>query len=103
MTNSQKIISKRANSLAERIKQGANALAIFAEGLSDADWQMPVVGDGRTVGVVVHHVASTYPLEVELDQVLASGKPITGATTEVVNKMNAEHAHKNANRKRLNY
>ena len=96
MTNSQTTVSKKANSLAERITQGANSLAIFAEGLSDSDWQMPVVGDGRTVGVVVHHVASTYPLEIELAQVLASGKPITEATMEVVDQMNADHAREYA-------
>ncbi|MFQ6610401.1 MAG: DinB family protein [Fidelibacterota bacterium] len=96
MSNSQTTISKKANALAERIKEGANALSVYAEGLSEADWQTPVVGDGRTVGVVIHHVASSYPVEVELAQVLASGKPISGVTMMVVDKMNAEHAQKNA-------
>lgn len=96
MKNSQTTISKRANSLAERILLGANELATLAEGLSDDEWKTPVIGDGRTVGVVVHHVASVYPLEIELAQMLASMKPITGATIEVVNKMNAEHAQKYA-------
>lgn len=96
MTNSQMTISKRANSLAKRITQGANSLTIFAEGLSDSDWQMPVVGDGRTVGVVVHHVASTYPMEIGLAQILASGKPITEATMEVIDQMNADHAREHA-------
>ena len=31
------MMSKRSNALAERIEQGAEALAIFAEGLSDAE------------------------------------------------------------------
>jgi len=97
MTNLQKTKSKRANSLAERITHGANSLAIFAEGLSDSEWRTPVVGDGRTVGIVVHHVASTYPLEIELAQVLASGKSITEATMEVVDQMNAAHSKEYAN------
>ena len=96
MTNSQTTKSKRANELAKRINQGANTLAVFAEGLSDTEWNTPVKGDGRSVGIVVHHVASTYPLEIELAKVLASGQPITGATMEVVNKMNADHAKENA-------
>lgn len=96
MTQVQKSISKRANILAERIIQGANTLASYAEQLSKEEWQKPVIGDGRTVGVVVHHVASVYDLEVELAKVLASGQPITEATMEVVDAMNAEHARENA-------
>ncbi len=96
MSNSSTIKNRRANELANRITQGASTLGIFAKGLSDSDWQKPVVGDGRTIGVVVHHVASTYPLEIELSQLLASGQPITGATMEVVDQMNATHAQENA-------
>jgi len=88
--------NQRAYALAERIALGANILVVFAERLSDKDWVKPVIGDGRTVGVVVHHVASVYPLEIELAQLLASGKPITGATMEVINQMNADHAKKHA-------
>jgi hypothetical protein len=96
MKNSQTTISNRANTLADRITQGADALAVFAKGLSDSDWQTPVPGDGRTIGVIVHHVASMYPLEIELAQSLASGKPITGATMDVVDQMNAKHAQEHA-------
>jgi hypothetical protein len=94
MSNLQTVNNKRANALADCILQGASALEAFAEGLSDADWQTPVIGDGRTVGVVVHHVASAYPLEIELAQILASGQPITEVTKEVVDQMNAKHALK---------
>ena len=96
MTNSLTANNQRANVLADRIAQGAAALETFAEGLSDSDWQTPVVGDGRSVGVVVHHVASVYPAEVELAQVLASGKPITEVTMNKIDQMNAEHAKKYA-------
>lgn len=92
MSNVNVIQSKRAVLLADRILQGASALETYAERLSDSDWQTPVTGDGRTVGVVVHHVASTYPLEIELAQILASGQPIVDATTDVVDEMNAKHA-----------
>ncbi len=97
MTN----LNSRANALAERLLLGANTLATFAEGLSDSEWKKPVLGDGRTIGVVVHHVANVYPLEIELAQVLAAGNPITEATMDVVNQMNADHAEEfaNANKK----
>ena len=87
----------RANALAERLLLGANTLATFAEGLSDSAWNKPVLGDGRTIGVVVHHVANVYPLEIELAKLLASGKPITDATKEVIDQMNADHAQEFAN------
>jgi len=89
-------MSKRASLLAERIEQGAAGLAAFAQGLNDAEWQVVVPGDGRTVGVTVHHVANMYPIEVQLAQVLASGKPIEGVTWAVVANINAEHARENA-------
>ena len=88
--------NKRANALAERLLSGAQSLVNFAESLTEQEWNTPVMGDGRTIGVVVHHVANVYPLEIELAQVLASGNPITGATMEVVDQMNAEHAEKYA-------
>jgi hypothetical protein len=89
-------ISQRADDLADRLELGASALAAFASALTDAEWQTPIPKDGRTVGVVVHHVASVYPLEIQLAQALAAGKPITGVTWDVVHAMNAGHARENA-------
>ena len=97
MAQSSTSTSNRANALAERLLKGANALATYAEGLSEDEWQTPVIGDGRPVGVVVHHVASVYPIEVELAQLLAKGEPITEATPEVINQMNANHAQEYKN------
>src|SRR3954463_14826944 len=87
--------NQRANLLADRLEQGARALATFASGLSDAEWQMPIPKDGRKVGVVVHHVASVYPIEIQLAQALAAGNAITGVTWDVIHKMNAGHAAEN--------
>ena len=87
--------SSQANALAERLEQGANALAAFASGLTDAQWQSRMPGDGRKIGVIVHHVASVYPVEIHLAQVLAEGKPVTGVTWTEVNAMNAAHAVEN--------
>ena len=82
----------RANALADRLEQGANALASFARSLSDAQWQARLPGDGRKAGVVVHHVASVYPVEIHLAQVLAAGTPITDVVWDTVHQMNAAHA-----------
>jgi hypothetical protein len=84
--------SQRANALADRLEQGARALAALASVLTDEEWGTPIPGDGRTVGVVVHHVASVYPVEIGLAQKLASGRPVTGVTMDDIHQMNAAHA-----------
>ena len=89
-------MNTRAQVLADRIEQGADALAAFAKTLSPAEWKTPLPKDGRPIGVVVHHVASVYPLEIQLAQTLAAGKPIAGVTWDAVDKMNAEHAREHA-------
>lgn len=91
-TTSTAVMSPRASALADRLEQGAGALAALAHGLTDAEWQTRLPHDGRKVGVVVHHVASVYPIEIELAQALAAGRPITGVTWDVVHAMNARHA-----------
>jgi hypothetical protein len=55
-----------------------------------------VPGEERPIGVLIHHVASVYPLEVQLAQGLAMGKPIAGVTWDAVAEMNAGHARDNA-------
>jgi hypothetical protein len=85
-------MSKRTNALADRLEQGARALATFASELTDAEWQTRVPSDGRKIGVIVHHVASVYPLEIQLAQTLAGGNPVAGVTVDAVNAMNAGHA-----------
>lgn len=87
-------MSKRSNALADRLEQGARALADFASELTDAEWQSRHPKDGRKIGVIVHHVASVYPLEIQLAQTIAEGKAVTGLTLKTIDDMNAEHAQK---------
>jgi len=94
-TSTTTSVSRRAGALAERLEQGARALAAVASGLTDAEWQARIPGDGLKIGVVVHHVATMYPLEIELAQALGAGKPVTGVTWELVHQMNAAHATNN--------
>ena len=86
-------MSRRAESLADRIEEGAAGLAAFAEGLSEAEWHTPVSGtDSRSIGVIVHHVASVYPIEIDLARAIASGNAVTDVTWEGVAELNAKHA-----------
>jgi len=88
-------MSQRAEALAERLEQGARALAVFASALTDAEWSARIPRDGRKVGVVVHHVANVYPLEIQLALTLAAGQPVVGMTMDDVHAMNAQHASEN--------
>src|SRR3954471_14244279 len=85
-------MAQRSNALATRLQQGASALADLAGGLTDAEWHTPIPKDGRTVGVVVHHVATMYPREIQLAQTLAGGEPVAGVTWDDVHQLNAQHA-----------
>jgi DinB superfamily len=88
--------SARAEALALRLEQGAEALAGLARTLNDAEWQTRIPHDARAVGTVVHHVAAVYPVELSLAQTLAAGQPIVGVTMADVHAMNATHAHEHA-------
>jgi hypothetical protein len=90
----------RAESLAKRIEEGAAQLAAFAEGLSEAEWRAPGSpnsSDRRSVGVIVHHVASVYPIEVDLAKTIGTGKAVLEVTWEAVAEMNAKHSGEHAN------
>jgi hypothetical protein len=86
----------RSELLARRIELGAAELAGFAAGLSDAQWRTVVPRDGRTAGVIVHHVASMYPIEIGVVQTAAKGTPVTEVTWEAVAQINAAHAGEHA-------
>src|SRR6476660_4527023 len=89
--------SKRAEAMANRIEEGAAGLAAFAEGLSEEEWRKPTSStDGRSVGVIVHHVANMYPIEIDAARAIASGKAVTDVTWGVVAEINAKHAHEQA-------
>jgi uncharacterized damage-inducible protein DinB len=91
-------MGRRAESLAARIEEGADGLAAFCEGLSEAEWGTPTSPtDKRTVGQIVNHVALVYPIEVDLARSIAAGKAVTEVTWQVVAELNASHAREQAN------
>ena len=91
-TETSRVTGRRADQLADRLEQGARALATFAASLTDAQWNTRCLPDGRTVGVIVHHVAFVYPIEIQIAQTIAGGNPITGLTMDDVHALNAKHA-----------
>lgn len=90
-------MSRRADRLADRIEEGAATLAAFAEGLSEAQWRTPASRtDRRSIGVIVHHVAAVYPVEVDVARAIASGHAVTDVTWKVIAGLNAQHARDQA-------
>ena len=96
MGGTQVAASAQAEALARRLEQGIDALIAFATTLTEKQWQTAIPKDGRKVGVVVHHVASVFPIEIQLAQALAKGQAIAGVTWDDVHAMNAAHAQDNA-------
>jgi hypothetical protein len=89
--------SVRAGLLADRLEQGAAQLAAYADGLSEEEWHKAMSpGDARTAGVIVHHVASMYPIEIEVARAVAGGNPVVDVTWELVAQINANHAREHA-------
>jgi hypothetical protein len=89
-------MSNRSEVLAARLEQGVRELTALARTLTDEQWKTKIPHDGRTVGVVVHHVGTMYPIEIELAQKLAAGQAVEGVTWDAVHELNAGHARENA-------
>jgi len=89
------VTNPRSEALAVRLEAGATALAAFAATLSEGEWQTRLPTDGRKIGVVVHHVASMYPLEIQLAKLVAAAQPITDVTREAVAAINRDHEEEN--------
>lgn len=88
--------SARSARLADRLMRGAQELVAFARGLSIADWRRATPGDGRAIGIVIHHVATIYPLDLHLARMVASGTRIVGITAATIDELNAAHAREHA-------
>jgi hypothetical protein len=85
----------RSRALAERLERGARDLIALAGTLTPSEWETRIPKDGRKVGVVVHHVASMYPIEIQFALALASGRPVEGVTWDDIHALNAQHAKEN--------
>ena len=61
--------------------------------------------DGRQVGVIIHHVASMYPIEIHIATEIARGNPVVGVTWAAVSLRSTRSTRRNtrrpAKRKRL--
>ena len=82
----------RAEALARRVEQGAEDLIAAVEGLSDAQWSTPCGDEQRTVGVLVHHVGTMYPIEADVVNTLVRDGQMLDLKWEAVHGINRDHA-----------
>ena len=85
----------RAEHLAERVEQGANELIAAVQNLTDQQWQTRCGSENRTVAVLVHHVGTMYPVEVDVIQTLIDKGGMRDLVWDAVDGINAEHATTN--------
>ena len=89
-------MSERARTLAHQLEQANHALIATIEGLSDAQWHAKTPGDGRSVGVVAHHVATSHKTVAGLATAIAHGQPVPPITMDMIHQGNAAHAAQHA-------
>lgn len=87
--------SKRATRIADQLLETTEILASILARLDAKQWLYVVPPDGRTVGVVVHHLADSHPMVVEVAESVSSGGTIPW-TWEAINEWNAQLAKEHA-------
>jgi uncharacterized damage-inducible protein DinB len=86
-------MTPRAEQFAAQFAATNNELFAIVVGCSEDQWQQPCVNDGRSIGVVAHHVATTYPAFKGIIERLASGEILQPRVSmETVHQSNAQHA-----------
>ncbi len=89
-------MSERAQTLAHQLEQANHALINTVEGLSDAQWHAETPNDGRSAGVVAHHVAVSHKMVAGIATAIAHGQPVPPITMEMIHQGNAQHAAQHA-------
>jgi hypothetical protein len=85
-------MSERAEALARRVEQGAEELIAAVQDLTDEQGATCCDGEGRSIGVLVHHVGTMYPIEADVVTTLARDGAMPGLDWAAVDGINREHA-----------
>src|SRR6202050_1336986 len=81
--------SERARGVADHFAAAHGEAIAFARSCSEADWALPVPGEGWTVGVVLHHIGEGHSHAYHWLRAMASGEG-GGETAEDIDRGNAE-------------
>jgi hypothetical protein len=84
-------MSQRAQELAERFVEVAEAFAAEVERLSPQQWRAYSAGEERTVAALARHVAWGYEFEMAVFAAIAEGRPYDTVTNASMAALNAAH------------
>lgn len=85
------------NSLAAQVDAVTAIVARAIEACDDEQWQIVIGSEGRSVGVVFHHIASAYPLIAGWAVDIARGADLPAVSFDDIHAMNHQHAEAHAN------
>jgi hypothetical protein len=85
-------MGERIQAFIERFQQVHNEVILAVERCSEPAWQAHCPDDSRTVGVVAHHIAASYPAVVAMIEAMAMGQPLPPLTQDMIDQANAQHA-----------
>jgi hypothetical protein len=88
-------MAERVQALADQFEQANQDLITFVQGLTDDQWQTMVPNEQRTVGVVLHHLASSHVPVSQAVAMIAAGQSLP-VTAELLDQINAAHAQQHA-------
>ena len=90
-------MAESARELAERFERINDEIIAVVEGCSDEQWGILVPEEGRTVGVVCHHVAERYGFQTQLVKAVSTGASGPPVDLEAIHAANAQHMDSYAN------
>ncbi len=89
-------MAESAGELAERFERINDEVIAVVAGCSDEQWQTLVPDEGRTVGVVCHHVGGGYRFLTQLVQALSTSAAGPPVDMEAIHAANAQHMERYA-------
>jgi uncharacterized damage-inducible protein DinB len=90
-------MSTRAETIAAQFEQANQDVIAFVETCDPTTWQKVPAGELRSVGVIAHHIAESYPGVIGFAQMVANGQTLPLLTLDMLNQANAEQAQRYAN------
>jgi hypothetical protein len=85
-------MSERAQTLAARLDQANKDLIGLLQGCTEEQWRQPCADEGRSVGVVAHHVADAHTASSGWLRAIVAGEPLPGLTHADIDNYNARRA-----------
>lgn len=84
--------NETGEALARRLEEATAAVIAVAEACTDEQWQTVVPEEGRTVGVLFHHIAYPTPLTAGWAMNVAAGNHLLRISRDAADSFNHDHA-----------